>query len=188
MYNIVEVEDDVRVQPPKFELGLQESVKASLTEKWEGLIQKGMGVILVVTSVKSIGEGRIYAGDGAIHYPVQFEMLVYRPEQHEIVEGQVIDVDMSLFGLFPARPYKIVVTKCAGTQHVMTSDETSMGSHLVHMLEVRPSGEGASVLVDRIEVEAGWAAPLVAMWLWLTHHWRHHVRLRLLRRQAGREG
>ncbi|WP_157770130.1 hypothetical protein [Ruegeria marisrubri] len=99
-------------------------------------------------------------------------------------EGQVIDVDMSLFGLFPARPYKIVVTKCAGSQHVMTSDETGMGSHLVHMLEVHPSGEGSAELVDRIEVEAGWAAPLVAMWLWLTHRWRHHVRLRLLRRLA----
>jgi len=98
MYKLVEVEDDVRVPPAKFEFGLQESVKASLVEKWEGLIEKALGVILVVTAVKGVGEGRIYAGDGAVHYQVQFEMLVYSPEQHEIVTGEVIDV--TEFGAF----------------------------------------------------------------------------------------
>lgn len=98
MYKRVEVEDDVRVPPSKFEFGLEESVKASLVDKWEGIIDKGLGVILVVTGVKQIGEGRIFAGDGAVHYPVQFEMLVYRPEQHEIVHGEVIDV--TEFGAF----------------------------------------------------------------------------------------
>lgn len=98
MYKLVEVDSDVRVPPSKFEFGLEESVKASLVDKWEGVIDKGIGVILVVTEVKDIGEGRIYAGDGAVHYPVQFEMLVYKPEQHEIVHGEVIDV--TEFGAF----------------------------------------------------------------------------------------
>lgn len=98
MYNIVEIEDDVRVPPAKFELGLQEAVKASLIEKWEGVIEKGLGVVLVVTAVKGMGEGRIYAGDGAVHYLVQFEVLIYRPEQHEIATGEVIDV--TEFGAF----------------------------------------------------------------------------------------
>ena len=98
MYKLVEVDSDERVPPSKFEFGLEESVKASLVDKWEGVIDKGLGVILVVTEVKDIGEGRIYAGDGAVHYPVQFEMLVYKPEQHEIVHGEVIDV--TEFGAF----------------------------------------------------------------------------------------
>jgi DNA-directed RNA polymerase subunit E' len=98
MYKIVEIEDDVRVPPSKFEFGLEDSVKASLVDKWEGIIEKGLGVILVVTGVKDVGEGRIFAGDGAVHYPVKFEMLVYRPEQNEIVHGEVIDV--TEFGAF----------------------------------------------------------------------------------------
>ncbi|MBN2330247.1 MAG: DNA-directed RNA polymerase [Candidatus Aenigmarchaeota archaeon] len=98
MYKIIEVVDDVRVPPSKFEFGLEQSVKASLMDKWEGIIDKSMGVILVVTDVKKIGDGRIFAGDGAVHYDVQFDMLVYRPEQHEIVLGEVIDV--TEFGAF----------------------------------------------------------------------------------------
>ena len=98
MYKIVEVEDDIRVPPSKFELGREEAVKASLREKWEGIIEKRLGVVLVVTSVKGTGEGRIYAGDGAIHYQAVFDVLVYVPEQHEIVAGEVIDV--TEFGAF----------------------------------------------------------------------------------------
>ena len=98
MYRIVEVEDDVRVPPSNFELGLEEAVKASLRDKLEGRINKDAGVILVVTGVKNTGEGRIYVGDGAVHYPVTFEMLTYKPEQHEIVTGEIIDV--TEFGAF----------------------------------------------------------------------------------------
>jgi DNA-directed RNA polymerase subunit E' len=98
MYKIIEVEDDIKVHPSKFELGRQDAVKASLRDKWEGIIDKRLGVILVITAVKKTGEGRIYAGDGAIHYPTVFEMLVYVPEQHEIVTGEVIDV--TEFGAF----------------------------------------------------------------------------------------
>jgi DNA-directed RNA polymerase subunit E' len=98
MYKIVEVEDDIKVAPSKFELGLEEAVKQSLMDRWDGVIDKRLGVVLVVTNVKSTGEGRIYAGDGSIHYPVQFEVLVYKPNQHEIVEGELIDV--TEFGVF----------------------------------------------------------------------------------------
>lgn len=98
MYKIIEVEDEIKVPPAKFELGLEEAVKASLMQRWDGVIDKRLGVVLVVTAVKKTGEGKIYAGDGSIHYPVLFEVLTYRPNQHEIVEGEIIDV--TEFGVF----------------------------------------------------------------------------------------
>ncbi len=98
MYKIVEVKDEIKVPPSKFELGLEEAVKQSLMSRWDGVIDKRLGLVLVVTGVKSTGEGRIYAGDGSIHYPVEFEVLVYKPNQHEIVEGELIDV--TEFGVF----------------------------------------------------------------------------------------
>jgi len=57
-----------------------------------------MGVILSVNDVRDVGEGSILPGDGAIHYPVEFELLVYYPEMHELVKGYVIDV--TEFGIF----------------------------------------------------------------------------------------
>ena len=98
MYKLVEVDDTIRVPPEKFHLGQDEAVKASLTDRWEGVIEKRLGVILAVTAVKSAGNGKIYPGDGAVNYPVSFEVLVYYPEQHEIVKGEVIEV--TEFGAF----------------------------------------------------------------------------------------
>jgi DNA-directed RNA polymerase subunit E' len=98
MYTIVELEDEIKVAPSKFELGREEAVKASLMERWDGVIDKRLGVVLVVTEVKNTGDGRIHAGDGSIHYPVLFEVLSYKPNQHEIIEGEIIDV--TEFGVF----------------------------------------------------------------------------------------
>jgi len=98
MYKIFDVSDKIRVAPDKFGLKLEEAVKVSLEEKLEGSIEKGMGVILAVMSVEKIGEGTIFPGDGALYYPVDFRVLTYTPEQHEIVKGEVIDV--TEFGVF----------------------------------------------------------------------------------------
>ena len=98
MYKILEIDDKIRVPPAKFSSNLQEAVKASLEDKWEGVVDKRMGVVLTVMSVDSIGEGRILPGDGAIHYQAVFKLMVYQPELHEVVKGEVIDI--TEFGAF----------------------------------------------------------------------------------------
>jgi len=98
MYKIVTVTDKIRVPPSKFSMRLEDAVKSSLEDAWEGLIDRNLGVILSVVSVGSIGEGKILPGDGAIHYPVEFDLLVYYPELHDLVRGYVIDV--TEFGIF----------------------------------------------------------------------------------------
>jgi len=98
MYKVLEVSDRIRVPPDKFSLNLEDAVKTSLEEKLEGSIDKNVGVILSVLSIENIGEGVILPGDGALYYPVEFKILAYLPEQHELVKGDVIDV--TEFGVF----------------------------------------------------------------------------------------
>lgn len=98
MYKILTVKDKIRVPPIKFRYSLQDSVKSSLEDHWEGLIDKKLGVILSIVSVDDVEVGRIFPGDGSIHYPITFRVLVYFPELHEIVKGSVIDV--TEFGVF----------------------------------------------------------------------------------------
>ena len=98
MYKIFDVEDRVRVPPEKFILEPEEAIKKSLQEKWEGIVERDVGIVLAITAIKNMGEGIIIPGDGAIYYPVDFELLSYLPEQHEIVKGEVIDV--TEFGAF----------------------------------------------------------------------------------------
>ena len=75
MYKILTMKDKIRVPPIKFSLGLENAVKSSLEGIWEGTVGKGVGVALSVVSLKSVG-------DGAIHYPVEFQLLSYEPEMH----------------------------------------------------------------------------------------------------------
>ncbi len=98
MYKILKVKDKIRVSPAKFRFALEDAVHESLEERWEGVIEKGIGIVLLVVSVENTGEGKILPGDGAIHYPVEFKILTYHPEMYEIVKGQVIDV--TEFGAF----------------------------------------------------------------------------------------
>jgi len=98
MFKIMTVKDEARVNPTKFDLDLEEAVKQSLQEQHEGNVHPDHGVFLTVTEVLSIGEGKIIPEDGAIHYPAEFKMLVYKPELNEIVTGEVVDV--TEFGAF----------------------------------------------------------------------------------------
>ncbi len=98
MYKMLTVEDKIRVPPSKFGLGSEKAIKASLDERWEGTVDKMLGIVISVINIDSVGEGKIIAGDGAIHYPVKFKVAVYQPEMYEVVKGQVIDV--TEFGVF----------------------------------------------------------------------------------------
>ncbi|MBI2675920.1 MAG: DNA-directed RNA polymerase [Candidatus Aenigmarchaeota archaeon] len=98
MYRIMTVEDKVRVAPNKFTLQKEEAIKASLEERFEGITDRKLGVVLSVVGVEKAGSGKILAGDGALYFPVTFRLLTYKPELHELVKGQVIDV--TEFGIF----------------------------------------------------------------------------------------
>jgi DNA-directed RNA polymerase subunit E' len=98
MYKILKVKGDVRVPPEKFGKDLKESVEESVREKYEGVLDPKVGIILNVEEVEEVGEGRIIPGDGAVYYPSKFKLLVFSPILHEVVLGEVVDV--TEFGAF----------------------------------------------------------------------------------------
>jgi DNA-directed RNA polymerase subunit E' len=51
-----------------------------------------IGVALAVVEVKEVGEGRVLPGDPAVHYATKFDLLVWQPREHELVEGEVVDI------------------------------------------------------------------------------------------------
>jgi DNA-directed RNA polymerase subunit E' len=92
MYQIVEGKDIIAVPPTKFSLDLNESIKESLAEKYEGKIMPDIGVVLSVTDVGEVGDGKILPGDPSAHYDVTFNILVWAPKMHEVVEGEIVDI------------------------------------------------------------------------------------------------
>ncbi len=92
----------VRVPPERFGEPLKETIEDILRRGYdyrgyteggyEGKLDKNLGVILAITKIIKIGEGKIVPGDGAVYHDVTFEALVFKPELHEVVEAEVVEV------------------------------------------------------------------------------------------------
>ncbi|MCX6695824.1 MAG: DNA-directed RNA polymerase [Candidatus Altiarchaeota archaeon] len=98
MYKLALVRDTVRVPPKRFSEELNTVIVQELDSMITGRIEKNIGVVLSVTDVKEVSEGKIILGDGAIYYDTTFEVLTYMPTIHEVVEGHVTEV--TEFGVF----------------------------------------------------------------------------------------
>lgn len=92
MYKIVTVRDTVRVTPDRFEDSLEEAVLDILRNSYEGLSDEDIGVILAITDIRNISVGRIIMGDGASYHDTTFDALIYAPELHEVVLGEVVEI------------------------------------------------------------------------------------------------
>ncbi|MBR9689306.1 MAG: DNA-directed RNA polymerase [Candidatus Altiarchaeota archaeon] len=97
MFEIATIKQNVRVPPRLWKKNIKLAVKAALREL-EGKVSKMHGILLSITDVKSVGEGKILPGDGAVYFPTDFEALIFRPELNEVVDSEV--TDMTEFGAF----------------------------------------------------------------------------------------
>lgn len=98
MYVMFKVRDVVRIPPSLFGEDLEEAALKVLREKYEGAVDKEMGLILLVRNVKVEEEGLIIPGDGATYHFAEFEVLSFLPYIKEVVEGEAVEV--TDFGVF----------------------------------------------------------------------------------------
>ncbi|WP_048150041.1 DNA-directed RNA polymerase [Palaeococcus ferrophilus] len=92
MYRLITVKDVVRIPPSKFTLDPKEAAREELKLAYEGIYDRDEGVVLSVLDVRELSEGVIVPGDGATYHEAVFDVLVWSPELHEVVEGEVVDV------------------------------------------------------------------------------------------------
>jgi DNA-directed RNA polymerase subunit E' len=98
MFYLIEVEDYIRVEPKLFGLTTKEAVEQQLKETYKGYVNRDIGHAVAVVEVINVGEGIIIPGDGAAYYNSLFKLLVWRPELHELVFGNVSEI--TNFGAF----------------------------------------------------------------------------------------
>jgi DNA-directed RNA polymerase subunit E' len=92
LYYKTKIEDIVRIPPYKFEDPLEEVAIETLNEKYEGRLDKKLGLLICVNEIEEIGDGKLIMGDGASYHKVIFNAIFFKPEQHEIFNGEVIDI------------------------------------------------------------------------------------------------
>lgn len=98
MYRRVTFENKVKVPPQLLGGDVEESVRESLRDRYEGSLSPELGSVLTITEVENIGEGEIKPEDAGAYYPVTAEAITYRPELHEVVVGEVAEI--TEFGAF----------------------------------------------------------------------------------------
>ncbi len=98
MFYLADMEDYVRVEPKLFGLPTLEAVENQLKETYADYYDKELGKIIMVIEVLSVGEGVIIPGDGATYYNSKFKLLVWKPELHELVFGEITEI--TNFGAF----------------------------------------------------------------------------------------
>jgi DNA-directed RNA polymerase subunit E' len=91
MYRTMTVEERIRVPPEKFSLDVKKAVKEAVADKLEGALDPKIGVLLAVTEIEQVGEGKIMPENPGIFYQARFKLLVFRPELNDLVYGEVID-------------------------------------------------------------------------------------------------
>lgn len=98
MYAIHEVKDTFRLPPDQFDKKIEDVAVEILQRKYEGTIDKQLGVVVAVFNTRNISDGTIYAGDPATHHNVEFDLLAYMPYPEEVIAGEV--TELVEFGAF----------------------------------------------------------------------------------------
>ena len=98
MYKKMRLADTVRIAPELLGSPVEEAVKLALRDKLEGLVDKTIGAIAVITDVIEVGEGHILAGNAGVFYDAVFDAVTFMPDIQEIIEGTVLEVVE--FGIF----------------------------------------------------------------------------------------
>ena len=98
MYYVNSVKDTFKTPPEYFDKDVEKVATEILKRKYEGTINKDMGVIVAVFNIRNVSDGTIYAGDPSLHHDVEFDMLTYLPYVEEVVAGEVSE--LAEFGAF----------------------------------------------------------------------------------------
>jgi DNA-directed RNA polymerase subunit E' len=92
MYEIITLDDTVRIPPQRFGESIKKVALEILMKEYEGIIDPDLGVVICVVDVEDVRVGKLLPGDGAAFHKVLFSVLIFKPIQHEIVEGEVVEV------------------------------------------------------------------------------------------------
>ena len=98
MFEMVTLEDIIRIPPVLFDRDLEEAALEVLRNEYEGITDPEIGKVIAVVSIINVGIGRLIPGDGASYHNVRFNVIAFKPKVNEIVEGVVVEVvDFGIF-------------------------------------------------------------------------------------------
>lgn len=98
MFYKVTLKDYIDLKPDLFNKDIKESIKEQIIRDYSDRTTEEFGIVISVDEVLSIGKGFKLPEDSSRHYVVEFSLITYKPEMHEVIQGEVSSV--TNFGMF----------------------------------------------------------------------------------------
>ncbi|MGC8699634.1 MAG: DNA-directed RNA polymerase [Candidatus Micrarchaeia archaeon] len=92
MYYKYTIKDTLSIPPSYFGEDINKVATTLLREKYERILDRDMGIILVVYNVRDISDGYLLPGDPSTHHDVTFDALTFKLEVEEVVVGEVSEL------------------------------------------------------------------------------------------------
>jgi DNA-directed RNA polymerase subunit E' len=92
MYFLYTIKDSFEVMPKDFGKPLEEVAKKQLRGKYERRIDKDLGLIVAISNIRDISDGKIFSGSPSTYHEVTFDALCYSPKIGEVVVGEVSEL------------------------------------------------------------------------------------------------
>jgi len=94
MFLRVKIRDKIRILPDTFNRCLRRVVIEVLDAKYANRVIPDVGLCIATFRLDVLGDGKLFPGDGAAHVEVVATLLVFRPFEGELVEGQILSSDL----------------------------------------------------------------------------------------------
>ena len=93
MYTMIkDVERLVCIPPAELGEDIDSIVDKLTWETYGGRLGEDKSFTVLIQNVRPVGPGRIVHGNGGVHQAVMFDQIVFKPENDEIVEGNVVEI------------------------------------------------------------------------------------------------
>lgn len=90
MFMLTQLEDSIRVEPGQLgmptAIALEEQIKNLYFDK----VIKNVGLVVSFYDFVSISGGDVHNGDGGVHFIVQFNLVIFRPFEGEVLLGRIL--------------------------------------------------------------------------------------------------
>jgi DNA-directed RNA polymerase subunit E' len=92
MYLSEKRKDVIRIPPERLGEDINEISRELTQHSFEGKIVGDRSLIVSTTDITPLGEGRIVHGDGAVYQDVEYDALIFRLDNQEVIEGTVCEI------------------------------------------------------------------------------------------------
>ncbi|KAL4451781.1 hypothetical protein ABPG75_007443 [Micractinium tetrahymenae] len=104
MFILSQLEDTVRIAPQDLGKPAEMAITTAIERTFLDKVIAGLGLVVTLYDILSIGDGYVYHSDGGAHYKVSFRVVVFRPFTDELLVGKVhrmtrdgLHVDLGFF-------------------------------------------------------------------------------------------